>query len=115
MTDSQAIQLPSDESAVESPRLQIEDALASARRLWLRGRLLPPVHQSPSKPPSPWWTRWWNRSERAPAPAVHLETRIGGQVFDADPQLQADGRFEALFTTELPSARRGWRMTRNRL
>lgn len=76
------------------PHLQIEDALASARRIWLRGRLQP-IRGEPAN--------------------LHVQTRVSGHVFTADVPLRPDGRFEALYTADLPSARRGWRMTRNQV
>src|SRR5262249_9750249 len=45
---------------------------------------------------------------------VHLETRISGQTLETDTPLQEDGRFDATFTVTLPTARRGWRIARNR-
>lgn len=95
--------------------LQVEDALASARRLWVRGRLATmPGGDSRRATPRRWWRPWRRPAEpAAPPPTVHLETRVSGHAFTAEAALAPDGRFEALFTTELPPARRGWRMTRN--
>src|SRR5262249_55061130 len=98
-------------------QLQIEDALASARRLWVRGQLLggrfPLVTNGRQG-------RWWHRLRRkSPSPPllsrVHLETRVSGHLFEAEVPLGADGHFEATFGAHLPVARRGWQIARNRV
>jgi triacylglycerol lipase len=93
--------------------LRVEDVLASPRRLWVRGQLLglgPPTAGASAG------NRWWNRWRQA-APVLpgtfHLESKIGGHVFTADVPLRPDGRFEAMFSTGLPPAHRGWRVARN--
>src|SRR5581483_1023660 len=93
----------------------VEDALASARRLWVRGRVLGPVPGS-AEPAGErrWWERRRGKAEPPPPPpVVHLETRVSGHVLTAEAPLLPDGRFEVLFTTELPPARRGWRTARH--
>jgi triacylglycerol lipase len=88
------------------PRLHIEDALASPRRLWLRGYaegLAGPVRA------------WWGRPGAQPPRVARLETQAGGAGAVADVALAEDGRFEALLAVELPPARRGWRIARNKL
>jgi triacylglycerol lipase len=97
-------------------QLHIEDALASARRLWVRGRLLGgrfPLVANHGR----WWRRWRRKKCSRPALplAVHLETRISGHLFEADVPLERDGHFEATFPANLPLARRGWQIARNRL
>src|SRR5205823_7925076 len=102
------------------PELQlvVEDTLASAHRLWVRGRLVLPASaaQEPPVDPPRWWQRWWKRTEPgAPPPGLRLELRIRGSSFQAEVPLGIDGRFEALLDAGLPAARRGWRMARNRV
>ena len=92
-------------------QLHVEDALASARRLWVRGRLiggaLALVQIGKNQ-------RWWHRWRRKPPASlpprlIRLETRISGHLFEAEVPLESDGRFEATFSAELPVARRGSR------
>jgi triacylglycerol lipase len=63
-----------------------------------------------------WWD-WWRRkpASTTPTPTVHLESRISGHVVEAEVPLQPDGRFEVALTGDLPVARRGWRIARNRV
>src|SRR5947209_1051308 len=91
---------------------RIHDVLASANRLWLRGRLLgmPELHSH-----NGWFARWRSRKEVAFPTVAELETHIGGKVLKTQPVLGPHGDFEAMFTEELPAARRGWRVARNRL
>jgi len=99
--------------APPEPRLWVGETLASSRRLWLRGRLvaLPPVAANPH-----WYRFWWSKSGATkPPPTAHLETRVSGTVIEAEVAVSPDGRFEALLPVQLPSARRGWRVARNRL
>jgi triacylglycerol lipase len=100
-----------------APSLQLEfaEVLACGRRLWLRGRLLntPPPPAAVTTDPH-WWFAWPHKSPATPVLA-HLETRISGRVFEADLPLQADGRFETCLEADLPPARRGWRLARNRV
>jgi triacylglycerol lipase len=102
------------------PELQliVEDTLASAHRLWVRGRLVfpPSVPQEPSQDPPRWWQRWWKRTDPGvPPPLLRLEMRISGCSCEAEVPLRTDGRFDALLDAQLPPARRGWRMARNRV
>jgi triacylglycerol lipase len=63
-----------------------------------------------------WWRRWWRKPAAELPPAmIRLETRISGHVFQAEVPLKPDGRFESTFSAELPTARRGWRIARNRV
>ncbi len=97
-------------------RLEFEEALASEGRVWLRGRLIPPLVPAKAADQQPWWGWWRRKRDRNGAPPViRLETRISGQVFQADVPLRSDGRFEATLTGHLPVARRGWRIARNRV
>jgi triacylglycerol lipase len=108
---------PVERPPVAELELQLGEAHASGNRLWLRGRVVvPPSLSEGAHKNSSWWERWWWKSETESAPSIaQLETRIGGHVMEASVPLQADGRFEAMFETTLPHARRGWRIARNRL
>src|SRR5439155_22373249 len=88
-----------------------------AGRLWVRGRLVGVSVAAKSKGAEKrWWRRWRKQTlDGAAPPSVHLETRISGHLFEAQVPLEADGRFEAIFSAELPVARRGWRIARNRV
>ena len=95
-------------------RLHVEDALASAGRLWVRGRLSP---ASAAKTAGD--ARWWEslvEENRCPTRRANSAAGNAGErpVLTEQVPLRPDGRFEATFTAELPPARRGWRMTRNR-
>jgi triacylglycerol lipase len=96
---------------------RVQDALASARRVWLRGRLLELADARPQSSRRPrWWKRWRGRSLPAVAtPTLRIETQLGGKVFDVEVPVDADGQFEATWVTDLPPTRRGWRVARNRL
>jgi triacylglycerol lipase len=97
--------------------VQFEETLASGRRIWLRGRIVEPsLSVLQPRVPGRWWKVWPRDSASAlPRPTVQLETRISGHDFKADVPLQPDGRFEAQFQADLPLARRGWRIARNRV
>src|SRR5262245_21792926 len=100
-----------------TPRLQlrVEDALASSKRLWVRGRLVG-LEQFPKRDQDPpWWRFWSRRGPQEATPEAALETAVSGTVLRASVPVQADGRFEALFSADLPPARRGWRLARNRV
>src|SRR5262245_55439709 len=109
--------LPLSEPAAQGSttlELRLQDVLASARRLWVRGQVIaqkPPAAHSSAK------GRWWGRWRRRPAPqepqTLHLETRIGGHVLTADVPVDSGGRFEAAFSIGLTAARRGWRVARH--
>jgi len=95
--------------------VHMHDTLASANRLWVRGRLLlppPPVLLRRSG----WWKRW-RRVPLPPAPTLtaHIQTQVGGVNLEADAPVRPDGQFEASFEAELPPARRGWRMARHQI
>jgi triacylglycerol lipase len=90
------------------------DTLGSSNRLWVRGRLIVPLELSPS-PQRSWWKRW---GKKVPPPSLpsslHIDTQVGGVDLQADVPLRPDGYFEVSFESELPPARRGWRMARHR-
>src|SRR5579871_2159910 len=99
--------------APEITEVQMYDALASATRLWVRGRLLSPL-LSPTR--RSWWKRWRKAN---PAPTLlataHIRTQVAGVPLETDVPVRPDGYFEASFTAQLPPARRGWRMARHQL
>lgn len=104
-------------SSTTDIQLRIQDALASPGRLWLRGRILDREStRVPERNGRPWW-QLWSRQHDAPAPPelAQLESHISGKVFQANVPLTPDGRFEAMWVTDLPPARRGWRVARNHL
>jgi triacylglycerol lipase len=94
-------------------QLSFEDALASRRRLWVRGRLRGLDVPTPPTNGRHWWAPW-HKAEPPPPAQLHLTTKISGTVLETTVPLQADGRFEALLEAELPVARRGWRLARCR-
>jgi triacylglycerol lipase len=62
--------------------------------------------------------RWWKRWRRTPPPeppTAHVRTQIGGASLEADVPVRPDGSFEVSFTSELPAARRGWRIARHHI
>ena len=93
----------------------MHDTLASANRLWVRGRLIAPLESSPTVPRG-WWSRWGKTPLLPPlASTVHIRTQVGGVDLQADVPLRPDGYFEVTFETELPPVRRGWRMARHQI
>lgn len=95
--------------------VRLADALASSRRLWVRGRLPEPTVLPEAEPERHWWARWPGRSEPAPPiPLLRVETEVGGNSLQTDVAVDRDGRFEVLLEAELPKARRGWRVARHR-
>ncbi len=94
--------------------LDVHDALAAGNRLWLRGRLtlhLPPILDARS-----WWRRWRRRPPVAlPSLQAQVETQIASETRTATVPLRPDGSFEVCFEVDLPTARRGWRVARNRV
>jgi triacylglycerol lipase len=98
--------------AVAGVRLRVEDILASRRRLWLRGRVagLAPAPAEAGRP-----RRWWGRSGQPAPRTAHVELYISGSRLQVEGPLADDGRFEVLLPAELPPARRGWRVARNKL
>jgi triacylglycerol lipase len=97
-------------------RLHVEEILGSATRLWVRGRVLGgPFSLSQTEKQQHWLRRWWRKRLPPPPSLIGLETRISGQIFEGEVPLTPDGRFEATFSADLPLARRGWRIARNRV
>ncbi len=97
----------------QEAQLHLEDALASSGRLWVRGRLLSWTAQPSDVAASGWMSRsWWGKPAPAALPLAVLETEVGGRTQRAEVPLAADGSFEALFSLDLPPARRGWRIAR---
>ncbi len=100
-------------SALVIHEVQMHDTLASAHRLWVRGRLVisspfVPLHQGR------WWKRWRRTSVAAP-PTAHVQTQVGGISLEADAPVRPDGQFEVSFESDLPPVRRGWRMARHQI
>jgi triacylglycerol lipase len=114
--DAETALLPAAEAgpATEPLQLQLEDTLGSRNRLWLRGRLLTPIERPTNGHGRTWW-RPWHRPPSLPAEptTVQLELRIAGTSCKAEVPLDAEGRFEALLSVELPAARRGYRVARH--
>jgi triacylglycerol lipase len=92
-------------------RLQTTVALASPRRLWLRGRLLGYAPKASTR--SPWWNRWPRREE--PVPLARLETHVAGHQLQAAITVGRHGDWDATFDVSLPPSRRGWRIARTHL
>src|SRR5713101_6064621 len=113
---------PNGTVAAGKLQLQVEDALASARRVWIRGQIRNLI--PPSDLPSPkrrWWTRWRRNGhsngqvQMGPLPdRLTLETRINGAVWQSEVPLPGDGRFDALLIVDFPQDRPGWRIARYR-
>lgn len=96
--------------------VHMHDTLASANRLWVRGQLIAPQDASAVAVQRGWWGRWG----KAPPPShmaasLHIRTQVGGVDLQAEVPLRSDGYFEVTFNTELPPARRGWRMARHQI
>jgi triacylglycerol lipase len=91
----------------------MHDALASLRRLWVRGQLVSPV-PNPAHEKPVWWKRW-RTVPPAPELTAHVQTEVGGVELHADAPVRSDGQFEVSFTADLPPARRGWRMARHQI
>lgn len=98
-------------------QLRIQDAIASAGRLWVRGQLLNHAADGgPSGRGRPWWQLWSGKNGTAAAPRLaHIKSHISGKVFQDVVPVLPDGRFEAVWVTELPPSRRGWRVARNQV
>src|SRR4051812_41938818 len=90
--------------------LQLQDTLASATRLWVRGRVLIPTAPSAAAPG--WWARLRQPLPSAePGPSrLTLHTRFGGENHEQDVPVRPDGRFEAAFAVAPPASSRGWRV-----
>jgi triacylglycerol lipase len=100
--------------------VHLYDALGSAKRLWVRGRLLTCLERSEGLTHPPRQRRWWKRwGKTSPpsflSPSLHIHTQVGGIDLQADVPLRPDSYFEVSFEAELPPARRGWRMARHQI
>jgi triacylglycerol lipase len=97
-------------------QFQVQDALSAGGRLWVRGRILAPLHPVLQLSSPRWWKRWRGREVSADVPLLaHIETHIGGKVCTTYSPVRPDGQFDATWATELPAPRRGWRVARNRV
>jgi triacylglycerol lipase len=109
---------PDPEPSTQVPaelRLQLQDTLAAGQRLWVRGRLVGSLPCSGGDRES---KRWWTRrhtEDGTPPPRLQLVTRISGKDLEQEISVNSDGNFEAVFSAELPMARRTWRVARNRV
>jgi len=105
---------PASAVAPAGLRLYIGAALASARRLWLPGRLAgyppEPIKQAPS-----WWHPWGRPPVIPPPPMARLETHLAGQHLQTEVPVGAYGQFDAAFEVPLSAARRGWRIARTQV
>ncbi len=95
--------------------VHLYDTLGSAKRLWVRGRLIVPLDPLATRQRA-WWNRWGKTSPPSSLPStLHIHTQVSGVDLHADVPLRADGYFEVSYQAELPPARRGWRMARHQL
>jgi triacylglycerol lipase len=95
--------------------IQMHDTLASANRLWVRGRLVFPLLTETRKKRG-WWKQWRRKPSAASAALLaHVQTQVGGANLEADVPVRGDGEFEVTFEADLPAARRGWRMARHQI
>lgn len=107
---------PADTAAPAPTHLQLvlEDSIASAHRLWLRGRLANFTHRGKNAADHAWWEVWHkSTTPTVPLPNARLHTRIQGRVVETEVQISKDGAFEALIDVDLPPVRRGWRSARH--
>jgi triacylglycerol lipase len=104
------VPVPPAPTTAVGPELQVEEALGSGNRLWIRGCFPEPSLLAGAQ------HHWWEKkSKGAAASSGHLTTRVGGQDVSAEVVLSPSGHFDAAFTVELPEPRRGWRLARNSL
>jgi len=109
--------------AVPQLQLQVEDSLASAHRIWVRGQIggfLPSLDSTTHK--KHWLRRWKNNTSSngegrtAPLPEkIRLETSIRGATWDTEVTLSPEGRFDALLNVDFPKDRQGWQAARYRV
>jgi triacylglycerol lipase len=95
--------------------VHLYDTLGSAKRLWVHGRLIYPTEALAASQRG-WWKRWGKTSPPSRLPSsLHIQTQVGGIDLQTNVPLRPDGYFEVSFETELPPARRGWRMARHQI
>jgi triacylglycerol lipase len=109
--------------AVPKLQLQVEDALASAHRLWIRGQirnLAPPQNGQPLK--RRWWGRWKKNGamngspSTAPLPEkIYLEAAIKGATWSTELSPSPNGFFDALLSVDFPTGRQDWQAARYRV
>ncbi len=106
-------------SATASPVSQVTlpDMLASARGLWLRGRITGwPSSPNAGARPSAWWSGQRDSlSPTAPRATVRIHVHVAGQVLRAEVAVGSRGEFDATFDVALPPTARGWRVARTEL
>src|SRR5437870_6425526 len=101
--------------AIAEAHLHFDEALACGRRLWIRGRLVDATIAQKAMARSQ-WKRWRRRPALVEQPqTIEIETRVVGQVVKSTAVLNAGGLFETAIEIDLPTARRGWRLARNRV
>ena len=101
---------------IAEPQLRFDEALACGQRIWMRGQLTDPaLPRSPGATRPARWKRWRRNSAPTALPTIHVETRIGGHVLQTTVVLDRHGRFDTTLDIDLPIARRGWRLARNRV
>jgi triacylglycerol lipase len=123
-TGAQAAPLEAN-AAAAAPKLQlqVEDALASAHRLWIRGQIR---NLTPLQNGQPLKRRWWRRWKRngianesplmAPLPEkILLETSIKGAAWSTELSLAANGFFGASLRVDFPQGRQDWQAARYRV
>jgi triacylglycerol lipase len=104
-----------EEKVLVEPQLHFDEALACGRRLWIRGRLVDPALRQIVVQRSK-WNRWRRKRPLAEQPrTIELETRVGGQSVCSTASVDSNNRFESAVEIDLPTARRGWRLARNRV
>src|SRR5262249_31381139 len=96
--------------------VQMHDTLASAHRLWVRGRLDISAPPRTAASRLRWWKRWGRRPlEPLPRPPIQVETQVANETLRAEVSVGPVGHFEALFDADLPPTRKGWRVARHQV
>jgi triacylglycerol lipase len=96
--------------------VHLYDALGSADRLWVRGRLM--IAPDPPLPSAQrgWWNRWGKSPSALSLPtSLGIRTQVSGIELHAEVPVRPEGYFDVTFETELPPSRRGWRMARHQI
>jgi triacylglycerol lipase len=117
LVDPSPVSAQRADAPIQAIMLDMEEVLGSPKRVWLRGQLIGvprPAVRGPAEGNS-----WWTRRRAAPPQSLQstalLEARIGTRLLTAEVALDGDGRFAAVIDTELPPAKKGWRIARNRV